>query len=349
MAEKEIDKTIKSITGKLTAQLKQSLTELKKVDTYLTEISRLNSKLSKTELKQLGNDSFDIAGKYGKSAADYLSNVKEMYSAGYKNAESMAELSMAIQTAGNLTADLANRYIFAADKAYNLGGTVEQLTQILNGSNSITNHNSISMTELANGMMVVGSAAADAGLSIQETIAVLGTMISASKQSGAEAAEAFKTILSNIQQISDEKLRTPMEVLKELSAQYKAFGKNTNLLGSVGEGTDSKALEALLSNWSMYETMLQQYEAGTGSMALEAEKVADSWEGSLNRLSNTWSDTVGNFVNSDAVVGVVNSLNGVLEVVTRVTDAIGPLASVGLGAGLFAGIKNVGINMLVAY
>ena len=38
----------------------------------------------------------------------------------------------------------------------------------------------------------------------------------------------------------------------------------------------------------------------------------------------------------------INGLNGVLSVINNVTDALGPPGSIGLGAGLFAGLKNVG-------
>lgn len=111
----------------------------------------------------------------------------------------------------------------------------------------------------------------------------------------------------------------------------------------------ANALDALLKNYDMYETMLQQYEDGTGSMAREAEKTASSLEGSLNRLSNTWTDTIENILSSDSLKSAVNFFNTLLTGVNDLTDALGGLGTIGLGAGLFAGFKNVGINMLVAY
>ena len=69
-------------------------------------------------------------------------------------------------------------------------------------------------------------------------------------------------------------LRDPMQVLKELSIEYNKLSetdlKRTNLLNSVGGKLRSTQLDALLRQWSMYEEMLQQYEAGSGSMAREA-------------------------------------------------------------------------------
>lgn len=356
----------------LISKTKDAVSELKEINTLLTEISRSNDKLSKSDLDKIGNNSFDIASKYGKSTKDYLSGVKEASRAGYDNAEGIAELSVAAQSAGDMTAELANQYIFAADKAYKLGGSVEKLTEILDGSNNITNHNSVNMTELAESMSAVGSAAASFGVDADEATAALATMIAATQQSGSEAAKAFKAILLNIRQVTDEEegidaeglakyeaacnalnvqlketkngvlsLRDPMEVLKELSVEYSKLEetdiRGANLLSSVGSQSNAAQLDALLRRWSTYETMLQQYTDGTGSMAAEAEQIANSWEGSLNRLSNTWTDTVENIADSDAIITAINGLNGLLSVV----NSISPLLTVGLGAGIFGIFKNV--------
>ena len=362
----------------LFSKTKNAISELKGVNTLLMEISKTNDKLSKSDLEKIRNDSFDIASRYGKTATDYLAGVQEAASAGYENAMGIAELSIAAQGAGDMTAELANQYIIATDKAYNLGGSVEKLTEVLDGSNYITNHNAVNMTELAEGMSIVGSQAALLGVEVNEATAVLGTMIATTHQSGSEMAKAFKAILFNLQQVTDEEegidaeglakyeeackalnvslketkngitsLRDPMEVLKDLASEYSKLDSNdirrTNLLSSVGGKDRANALNAILENYDMYEKMLQEYANGTGSMAAEAEKTANSWEGSMNRLSNTWTDTVGNVVNSDAIIAVINSLNDLLSVVNNVTDRLGSLGTIGLGGlgvGITAFVKN---------
>ena len=92
----------------------------------------------------------------------------------------------------------------------------------------------------------------------------------------------------------------------------------------------------------MYSKMLEEYSQGTGSMAQEAEKTAKSWEGSMNRLSNTWTKVVGNIANSDAIIGAVNGLNSLLSVIDKITGSLGSLGTIGLGAGLLASFINVG-------
>ena len=118
-------------------ETKEAISELKQVDTLLTEISKANDSLTKYQLEQIGNRSFDIASKYGKSAVDWLSGVQEASRAGYYNAENIAELSVAVQGAGDMTDELANSYIIATDKAFKLNGSVEALRNVLDGANKI--------------------------------------------------------------------------------------------------------------------------------------------------------------------------------------------------------------------
>lgn len=355
----------------------RAISELKEIDTYLTEISKANDKLTMIELKDIGSNSFDVASKYGKEATNYLSGIQEASRAGYVNAEGIAELSVAAQGAGDMTAKLANQYIIATDKAYKLGGSVEKLTEILDGSNYITNHNAVNMTELAEGMSIVGSTAASFGVEVDEATAALGTMIATTQQGGSEMARAYRGILLNIRQVTDEEegidaeglnkyekackalnvslketknsitsLRDPMEVIKELSIEYSKLESNdvrrTNLLNSVGGKLRANALDALLKNYDMYSQMLEQYAQGTGSMAVEAEKTANSWEGSLNRLSNTWTDTVENIADSDAIINGINGLNDILCVINKITEALGSWGTIGAGIGIASSFKNVG-------
>ena len=187
-----------------TRSIRQAVTELKEVDTVLTEISKANDKLTDSQLAQIGSNSFGIASKYGKTATDYLTGVQEMSRAGYANAEAMGELSTAAQGAGDMTADVANQFIIAADKAYKMNGSVEELTKTLDGINYITNNNAVNMSELSEGFSIVSSTAASFGVRADELAAALGTMAATTQQSGSEVARAFRAILLNIRQVSDK-------------------------------------------------------------------------------------------------------------------------------------------------
>ena len=92
----------------------------------------------------------------------------------------------------------------------------------------------------------------------------------------------------------------------------------------------------------MFDKMLVDYSQGSGSAMEEASKSANNLQGRLNALSNSYTEFVNSIVKSDALKDGVNLLNGLVQGVTKLTSALGSLGTIGLGAGLLAGIKNVG-------
>lgn len=373
--------SLASAIGNISSKTQEAISELKELDTILRDISKTNSQFSKFDLEKIGNASFDIASKYGKSATDYLSNVQDAIHAGYKNVGEIAELSLAIQNAGNITSELANQYITATDAAFEMDGSIKGLSTSLDGAANIANNHLIDMSELAEAMSIVSSQAANSGLEVDETTAAIATMLAVTKQSGSEMAKAFQGILMNMQQITGEvndggaaidtkslekykkaceelgvslttvkggmvSLKDPMQIIGELSNVYSTLDesddKRTNLLNAVGGGDRATALNAILENYDLYEKMFQEYKDGLGSMDEAASITAYSWEGSLNRISNTWTDTIENIANSDAIITLLNSFNGVLSVINNVTDALGSLKTIGLIGGAVAGAKGLG-------
>lgn len=369
-----------SLVMKFVSQTREAVSELKEVNTILTEISK-TSDLTKDQLEAVGNESFETASKYGNKASNYLLGIQEMYRAGYQNAEQLAELSTLAQSAGDLDADLANDYILASDAAYRYSGDVEKLNLLLDSQNQVTNRNAVSMEELANATKVAANQLANSNIAENEMTALLGTGIATTKEAGEVVGRAVKGIIMNLQQVEGEtgfdgevideeslkkvesrchsvgveleymkdgiaRLRDPMDVLKELAEVYNSLPDDSTekagILSDIGGKYRSNVLSSILSNWDKYEKMLSDYENASGSAMEEAMKSANNWEGSLNRLSNTWTNTVGNIANSDAIITIINGFNSILNVVNKVTNMLGSLGSIGLGVGLFAGIKNAG-------
>ena len=117
---------------------REAVTTMKEVDTLLTEISK-TSNITASNLKKLGLEAFDSANKYGATVQGYLSGVQEMSRAGFaeKDAKQLASLSILAQSAGDMTAELANQYLIATNFAYGYGGSVEKLNAVLDSQNQI--------------------------------------------------------------------------------------------------------------------------------------------------------------------------------------------------------------------
>lgn len=361
------------IIGKVTSTVRNEIIELKELDSILTEISK-TADLTNEQLNELGNSAFESASKYGRTASDYLTGVQEMYRAGFNNASEMAELSLLAQAAGDMESNAANDYLMATNAAYDYKGSVEELNRVLDSQNYITNNAAVSMQDMADATSEAASISAQYGVGIEELSSLIAVAVSKTRESGSEVGNALKSIFITLQDTTSkpvveafdavgismtkivdgsERLKTPIELLKELSVAFSELPegdtKRANILTDIGKKYHANTLSAILSDWESYESMLDLYSQGMGSAAKEAEKSANNIEGSFNRLKNTWIDTVENVINSDAILAVTKALNGMLSVVNNVTDKLGSLGTIGLGAGIFAGVKNSGVRKCVLF
>lgn len=342
--------------------IQNSVIELKNVDSILTEISK-TSDMTTDQLTKLGETSFDSASKWGKKASDYLLGIQEMSRSGYygKQAEQMAETSILAQAAGDLNSDVANSYLLASNAAYQYSGNVQKLNALLDGQNMITNRNSVSMQDMAEATTQAASMASELGVQENQLSAMIGTIESRTKAGGNEVGNAIKSLLINVQNVNNskiaetfkkagvaqtefvngvEKMRNPIEVLEDLAKVFNQLEESdplrTEILTNIGQKYQANKLSALLSGWSDYEKMLVDYSEGTGSAAKEAEKSANNWEGSLNKLSNTWTGFIQNFANSNMITSGLQGLTGIIKIIDTVVSKTGTLETVMgvLGGGL---------------
>ena len=239
-------------------------TELKTLDSTLTEVSKTSDRTKKA-LDELQSSSFGVASTYGVKANDYLTGVQEFSRAGFGAGadEALSKLALQAQAAGDMSAELSQDYLLAANAAYKLKGDATALTEMLDGMNMITNRNATSMVELAEGFKVVASQAAGASVEANQLAAAIGTIDAVTRQGGNVAGRGFRTILMNLQgasaigQVTEdgeeitiesvgklgkaleslgvtsrefkngvEVLRDPIEILKELSEAFTALDEN---------------------------------------------------------------------------------------------------------------------------
>lgn len=131
-------------------------------------------------------------------------------------------------------------------------------------------------------------------------------------------------------------LRDPMVVLDELATAFNKEAddsvKKANLISAVGGKYRGNQLSALLSQWDTYKEILETYrsDAAIGSAAMEAEKSANNWTGSINQLKNSWAKLVNEFIKSDTAISTIQSLNTAVQNLTdsSVMDGLKTLATI---------------------
>lgn len=251
--------SVSSAVMLMVSDTREAVTELKNLDSILTEISK-TSDLTESQLKKVGKSAFPTASEYGKKASDYLTGVQEMYRAGFKNAEKMAELSVLAQSAGDMNIQNANDYLMATNAAYKYKESIEELNKVLDSQNYITNNSAVNMQDMADATSEAASVASEYRVGIDELSALIATVVSKTRESGSEAGTAIKSLFINLQDTTSkpvveafnsvgismtkmvdgsERLKTPIELLKELSAAFKSLPdgdiRKANILTDIGK------------------------------------------------------------------------------------------------------------------
>ena len=346
-------------------KVKKAVSEMKDIDDIITEISK-TSDLTTEQLKTLGTTSYDKASKYGKKATDYLSGVEEMSRSGFygDKGEALAQSSLLAQAAGDMTSDLANKYVLATNAAYKYEGSAEKINAVLDGQNSITNRNSVAMEDMAEAMTEAGTVASSYRVSIEDLSAMIGTIESVTKLGGSEVGNGLKSILINLQNVNSskitgtlekanasmtemvngtEQLRNPIAILKDLAKTFNELDESdpmrAEILTNIGGKYQATKLAALLQNQELFDKMLKDYSEGSGSAMEEAEKSANNLTGSLNKLDNTWTEFVNHLIQSDDIKNIVNLGNDALSLIDGITSHIGLLGIAITGSGIFGVTK----------
>lgn len=339
-------------------KIRDAISDLRELNTTLVEIDKTGN-LTSTQLKELGDNSFDNASKWGAVVQDYLSSSETFAQAGFENLEEMSDLSTMAQVAGQMTQEVATNFLIASDAAWQMKGNAEQLTAVLDSMNMVTNKNALNMTDLANGVRVAGSMLANSGLTQGEATSLLGTGIATTKEKGENVGRAVRTIIMNLREIKGEtedgeiiddtqlkkvealcndlgvslknvkngitELRNPIDILRDLSQIYNSLDvrdkRRSDITDVIGGKYRSNILSSILTNFDMYDKMMQDYASGSGSMVNEAMKTAESWQGRLNSLSNQWTEFVSGFMDTEYIKGSISGLENMIVAMDKLNDA----------------------------
>ena len=357
-----------TLVMKTISETREAIANIKELDNTLTEISK-TSDMTSESLEKLGMSSYDTASKYGRTSSDYLSAFESMARSGFYDevGKGMSELSLLAQAAGDMSQEVADNYLLATNAAYKFSGDAEKLNAVLDGMNLITNRNSVALEDMASAMSKAGTTASSYNVSVEDLSAMIGTMEAVTKSGGDEVGNSLKSILINLQNVTSskivgtldkanasmttfvngaEKLRNPIEILRDLAKTFNELDKDdplrAEILTNIGGKYQANKLSALLQNMELFDKMLVDYSEGSGSALEEASKSASNLTGRLNALQNSWNELINSLVTSEGLKSGVNFLNSLVQGVTELTSALGSLGSIGLGAGIFAGIKNAG-------
>lgn len=361
-----------NLVVKAVNSLREALSTMKEVDSELANIQKVTDRTD-AEMQKLAKSAYSAASAYGVTAQAYLESAAEFAKAGFgERAEEMAEVAIKTQLVGDVSADIADKFLIAANAAWQMDGNIAALNKTLDAANIIENNYATSIEKLAQGMPIAASVAAQAGMTFDETIAALGTITSVTQETGTKAATALRALILNIIgavgeyedgiEVTEESVKSldgllqvyakdaldaakaagtvinPMEAIAALAKASKEGVLNQaelfELLSSLGGKLRTNQLTALVENYETYLEMLDKTTESAGSADREIGIMLDTWEAKTNILKNTWTEFVTNFVNTD---GIKLALDGVIKLVELLNTDVGRglIISAGVPAILF--------------
>lgn len=336
----------------VTRSLREAVSEMKEVDTQLTNINKVYD-ISAEELQNLGDTAYATASKYGVSASEYLSSVYTYTKAGLGDvAPELAELATKTMLVGDTTQDMADQFLLSVGAAWDMKDNISGLSKVVDEADYINNNYATSLQKLTEGLPRTASIASMAGMSVEETMAALGTVQTVTQESGAKTGTALRALILNIlgdttteveegvritkeqvESMSDilwkyagdtmeaaaatGKLVDPMKAIEALATAWESHDLKESDLFTISESIGGKLrtnqLVALLQNFDMYKEMLQGIGGAAGTADAEVSVMLDSWQAKMAILKNTWTEFVQNTLSSDMFKGFIDTITSVVE------------------------------------
>ena len=335
-----------------TQMLRSALTEMKAMSDELVTYQKVTNATAE-QMKQVRASAYESAKQYGQAPSDYLESVARMARAGYgQQAEAMANLATKTQLVGDMSAEMASKFLIAVDAGYQLNGSIAELEKVLNAANVADNNYATSLEQIAEGMTLIAPLAASMNISVEETTAAIGTMQALTQRSGTEVARAFRMIAINIakdteteveegfkltqenvedfnallQEFAKEELKaaeasgkllSPMKAIEAIAKAWKS-GKLSeqqlfSVLNNIGGARYTNSIMALVKNFDVYQEMLGKFSTELTSANDEVNAMMDSWTRKLEVLKTSWVEMVNNRVSEEFIKDLLDMGTGFLQ------------------------------------
>lgn len=350
------------------------------IDTAMTNLYKVTDETEKKYISFLDSASYS-AYNLGRSVSSLVDQTANWAKLGFSldEASRLSEISSIYANVGEVDDDTAVKDIVTAIKAFNI--EAENSITIVDSLNKLGNEFATDAKSLGEGLRNAASSMAVAGNDINQTLAILtgggeitqnvgelanGLRVVSMRLRGMKGAlqelgeeyediESISKIQTQIYNLSkgtvnifkdDGSFKSTYDQLKEISEIYFdlsdsdradlteiMFGKNranqgVAILQAFKSGQIEKAYEA---SANAAGSAMQEQERWMGSLEAKTQQ----FEASFQSLSSTILD-------SNLLKWFVDFGTGTTKTLDTIINKFGSLGTIGLGTGLFAGVKNTG-------
>lgn len=346
---------------------------VKDLDRSLNDI-RIISGYSAEDMNKFADSANKAAQALGKTTTEYT-NASLIYIQQGKTLQesnSLAELTLkTANVTGQATAEvseqltsLMNGYQISVD---NMEASVDKLAKVAAVSAS-------DLEELATAESKVASTANALGVSQDQLVSQLSTIISVTRQAPESVGNAMKTIyarLGDLQlgetledgttlgsigealdavgvsiQTSTGDLRNMGDVIEELMGKWQDLdtAQRQALAVKLAGKYQYNNLMALLENSEMYDENLEAAQNSLGTINEQQQIYLDSLEGKLNTMQSAFEGFINSIFDVDDIKPFIDDITGLIQLLTGFTNSVGSTSllagAVGVGARVFS--NNIG-------
>lgn len=354
-------------------QIKNGFNDVRVVDDALTNISYTMG-ASESQLQNFGKQAIQMAQDLHTSAKTVL-EASTLYANANETLESIMEKSKTATMLSNVTGmsgeksaktlqSIMNQFDLTQDDLLMISDTLQSVSQ------SMAYDFSSGIAEISNGISASGSVAKDAGLSLAEYSAMLGTIIEQTGNGGSQVGNALKTIFTRITKASEtagtltenisaaeESLRSVgievrsssgefrdvTDIIGDLSGKYESLSEVelSNLSYNLAGTRQTNIIKSLLKSWDLYEERVKNATNLEDSPTLKnQEKYAESMTGHLEELSAAVESFWATFIDTKSAKSAIDFLTNVIGLLEKLTKTFGSVGTIGAGMTLFSLFKN---------
>lgn len=367
---------VASVMGNVIRAGKQMVTHVTAIDTAMLELSKV-SDLSGKGLEQVSEQSFELGERLSKTGTNVLATVTTFKRAGYDIADSMKYAEEALKTT-NISNNLKDTGQ-AADSLINImkgfqNETPQFASKINDAITQVSNTGAVDFDHLIDGAIRLSSVADQAGLSFEQMlgtltggyevlrnmeevatgqIAIFSRLQGISLDGETEGAsvsklqETFHNATNGAVNIVDQttgQLKNVYSILDDIANVWDSLDNSTRqtLAIEVSGSSQKDVFLAMMQNWNGVKSAVESATNSFGSADAKNEKHLNSIQGKMENFKSSVQQISGSIINSGLVKWFVDLGTNGVNALNSLVNAITPLGTIGLGAGLFASFKNVG-------
>lgn len=352
----------------LTDAFKSMIQTTISVEKNLADINTVLN-VSEKDIKSFGNTIFDVANKTSQSFEIAADAALEFSRQGLGLEETAKRTADALTLArlSGLSAASSVEALTAAINSY--GDASLNTTQIVNKLAAVDARYAVSSADLAEAIKRVGSSASEAGVNIDELIALVTSAQQTTARGGAVIGNSFKTIFTRLQRpkvledLRELGIQTSnsigetlplIQILSQLARSFDNLGSAqksqvAELVGGVYQINILKAILGDLSKeYSTYSGALRASSGATNEAEVRIGKLGETLDSQLNRVTNNLKragSIVGELTIAPALEKVLSNVNSVLETFAlgKEPESFGEKAATGFLKGLGSFISGPGL------